>query len=390
MYNAGSKQVYPPMSGTDNTWIEIDRDALVSNTTAFKALLSPDCALMVVVKANAYGHGLETAAPVIAARADWLGVNSLEEALSLEKLALGKPILILGYTPLEQLSTVVKHGFRQVVFRRDAVRELSRAAQENRRAARVHVKVETGTHRLGVPRFDLGMFLQDVRHAPGLDVEGVYTHYANIEDTLDPSFALLQLGKFREALELMRRAGLRPRIVHSAASSGVILYEETHFSMVRVGIGAYGIWPSRETRIAARERGQEMTLKPVLTWKTRIVQVKNVPSGEYVGYGLTYQASRTIRLAVLPVGYYDGYDRKLSNSGRALVRGRSVPVVGRVAMNMMMLDVTEVGAEEGDEVVLLGRQGGAQVSAEEVAEKTGTIPYETLSRLHPSIPRVLV
>ena len=160
--------------------------------------------------------------------------------------------------------------------------------------------------------------------------------------------------------------------------------------MVRVGIGAYGLWPSRETRIAARERGREISLKPALTWKSRIVQIKNVTVGEYVGYGLTYQATRTMRLAVVPVGYYEGYSRKLSGSGRALVKGQPVAVVGRVAMNMTMFDVTEVDAEEGDEIALLGRQGDAEVSAEEIAEKTGTIPYETLSRIHPNIPRVLV
>jgi alanine racemase len=345
---------------------------------------------MVVVKANAYGHGFDLTAGAVAAHVDWLGVNSVDEALELAGLDLGKPILIMGYTPLERLATVVEHGFRQVVFRRDVVRELGHAAAKMGKAAPVHVKIETGTNRLGVPWFDLAMFSEELQNTPGVEVEGVYTHFANIEDTLDPSFAMRQLQRFREALEIVEPLGLRPDLVHAAASAGVLLYPETHFSMVRVGIGAYGIWPSRETRIAARERGREISLRPALTWKSRIAQIKNVTVGEYVGYGLTYQATRTMRLAVVPVGYYEGYDRKLSSSGRAVVRGQTVAVVGRVAMNMTMFDVTEVEAEEGDEVVLIGRQGEAEIPAEEIAEKTGTIPYETLSRIHPSIPRILV
>jgi alanine racemase len=375
---------------THNTWVEIDKEALLSNAAAIRSAMSSDCALMVVVKSNAYGHGLETVASAVAEKADWFGVNTLEEAMVVEKLDLGLPIAILGHTPLEKLAGVVEHGFRQVLFRVDAARALSQAAGRIGKNAIVHIKIETGTHRLGVPLFELEAFLQEVTALPGLDIEGIYTHFANIEDTLDPSYAQLQLKRFREALDVAKRAGIEPLVVHTAASAGVILYPETHFSMVRVGIGTYGIWPSRETRIAARAANREIDLTPVATWKARLAQIKTVVAGDYVGYGLTFQAPRTMRLAIVPVGYYEGYDRKLSNSGRALVRGRSVPVVGRVAMNMMMVDVTEVGAEADDEVVLLGRQGDAVISADEIAEKTGTISYEVASRIHPDIPRVLV
>jgi alanine racemase len=159
------------------------------------------------------------------------------------------------------------------------------------------------------------------------------------------------------------------------------------FTLVRVGIGTYGIWPSRETQLAARERGRQISLSPVLTWKTRVAQVKQIRAGDFIGYGLTYQASRPMQVAVLPVGYYDGYDRKLSNSGRALIHGKPVPVIGRVAMNMTMLDVTDAGAQVDDEVVLIGRQGTAEIRAEEVAEKIGSIPYEVLARINPLLPR---
>ncbi len=365
------------MSGS---WIEIDRKALESNVDAFRAVITPGCALMVVVKANAYGHGLEVVAPVVAKKADWLGVNSLEEALALEKLGIRLPVVILGHTPLEQLVTVVGHRFRQVVFRLDQLYALADAARHAGRDALVHIKIETGTNRLGVSTRDLKGFFRVLTGLSGLEVEGIYTHFANIEDTLDPAFAKLQLERFHEALQIAEKAGIQPRIVHSAATAGILLYPETHFSMVRLGIGTYGIWPSRETRIAARERGREISLEPALTWKTRVAQIKEVAAGDYVGYGLTYQATRKMKLAVIPTGYYDGYDRKLSNSGRALIHGRSVSVVGRVAMNMTMLDVTEADSAEDDEVVLLGRQEEAEITAEEIAEKTQTIPYEFLAR----------
>lgn len=369
------------------SWIEIDRVRLESNLSAFREVLDPKTAMMVVVKANAYGHGLAEVAPLVADRADWLGVNALDEALTLAGLGITKPIAILGYTPPERSGEVIEHGFRQVVFRLDVVERLSEAARKGGAEARIHIKVETGTNRLGIPVSDLEGFLDQIRKLPGITVEGLYTHFANIEDTLDPSFAEFQLQRFRQAVAIASRVGVDPPCVHAAATAGVLLYPETHFSMVRVGIGAYGIWPSRETRLAARERGKEISLAPVLSWKARIAQVKDVAAGDYIGYGLTYQARRPMRAAVIPIGYYDGLDRQLSNAGRVLVRGQPAPLVGRVAMNMVVLDVTATDAAADEEVVFIGRQGEAEIRVEELAEKSGTIAYETLSRIHPALPR---
>jgi len=346
--------------------------------------------LMTVVKANAYGHGLTAVAPLVAPATDWFGVNSLEEALSLSRLGIEKPILIMGHTPSGDAETLVRAGFRQVVYRPDALAALAAAAQKTGLAARIHLKIETGTHRQGVALSELPSFAEAIAGMPGLTVEGAYTHFANIEDTLDPSYAQLQLARFREALDLLSGLGVRPSFLHAAATAGAVLYPETHFDLIRVGVGAYGIWPSRETRLAARERGRTISLAPVLTWKSRLVQVKTVAAGGFVGYGLTFQANRPMRLGVVPVGYFDGYDRGLSNSGRALVGGKPAPVVGRVAMNMMAIDVTDTEAREDDEVVLLGRQGASEIAAEELAEKVGTIPYEILSRINPLLPRSLV
>jgi alanine racemase len=300
-----------------------------------------------------------------------------------------KPTIILGHTPLDQLEYAVHHGHRQVLYRLDVAKALSDCARKLQTTARVHLKIETGTNRQGIAPGDLELFLTELQKLPSIEVEGAYTHFANIEDTLDPSFAQAQFRRFQEAVATLHRSGIRPGYLHASATAGALLYPEMDFNMVRIGIGAYGIWPSRETQIASRERGRQAGLAPVLTWKTRVVQVKEVAAGSYVGYGLSYRAIRPLKLAVLPIGYYDGYDRRLSNSARALIRGQAVPVVGRVAMNMTMLDVTDVAAELDDEVVLLGRQQDAEIRVEELAEKIGTIPYEVLARINASIPRIL-
>jgi alanine racemase len=370
------------------TWIEIDTSAARHNIDAFRGILPTGTALMVVVKANAYGHGLEVYAPIAAENADWLGVNGLDEALAIRALGIQKPVAILGYTDPAQLDVVVANDFRQVVYRTDIAAGLSKAAKNRNTSARIHLKLETGTNRQGVPLGELPELVRQIRGMPGLIIEGAYTHFANIEDTLDPSFAERQLDKFRDALKVLEQEGVRLTQIHAAATAGTLLYPETGFTMIRLGIGAYGIWPSRETQLAARERGRRITLIPAMTWKTRVAQIKTVEAGEHVSYGLTYQASHRMQVAVLPIGYYDGYDRKLSNCGRVLIRGRAVPVIGRVAMNMTMVDVTDVPAQPDDEVVLLGRQGNAEIRAEELAEKIGTIAYEVVSRINPRIPRI--
>ena len=374
----------------NGSWIEVSESRLLQNLETFRSVIGADTNLMVVVKSNAYGHGLETVARAIGDRTDWFGVDALEEARVVDEVAPGKPILILGRSKLEHASEIVQRDFRQVIYRRDMAEALSSAAGQQGKRAHIHLKVETGTNRQGIPMAELAEFAQSVARLPHAEIEGVYTHFANIEDTQDTSFAQMQLARFNEALGQLRNVDVEPQQVHGAATAGILLYPEIHFTMVRLGIGAYGVWPSRETQVAARKRGRRVTLQPVITWKTQIAQLKKIDAGEYVGYGLSFQAGRPTALAIIPVGYYEGYDRKLSNAGRALIQGKYVPVVGRVAMNMTMLDVTDVNAELDDEVVLLGCQGDTQITADELADKMGTISYEVLSRINPLLERKLV
>lgn len=376
------------------TWVEIDRAALVHNARALRSRVAP-AALMAVVKGNAYGHGQREVTNALRGEVDWFGVNSLAEAELLRAEGHAGPVLILGHTPPVAADAVVRGGFRQVVYDEAGAASLAAAAERGGRVAPVHLEIETGTNRLGVRPASAAALAAAVRARPSLSLEGAYAHFANVEDSLDDSFAERQLARFREVVADVERGGPLP-LKHAAATAAAVLYARTRFDLVRAGIGLYGLWPSTVTERAAREAGLELDLRPVLAWKTRVAHLNDVPLGETIGYGCAYYASQPRRVATLPVGYYEGLDRGLSGlgpegGGVVLVGGRPAPIVGRVAMNMCMIDVTRVpGVRVGDEVVLLGRQGEARASAEGMAERLGTINYEVVTRIAAGVPRVVV
>jgi len=373
-----------------NTWIEVDATAIASNVRVFRDLVGPDRVLTAVVKSEAYGHGLLPVAEVaLRAGADWLGVFDVAEGLELRGNGVDAPIIVLGPFRAAQLDRALAAGLRLTVASADAARLLASHPQGS--GTRAHLKVETGTHRQGLDVDELPAAVDLLRGA-GVEIEGVYTHYADIEDTTDHSFAERQRVRFEQCLARLAELGVDPPMPHTACTAAAILFEETYFAMVRVGIGLYGLWPSRETLVSANTLGRNrLGLRPVMTWKTRVAQVKSVESGQYVGYGRTFRTTRRIELAVLPLGYADGYDRGLSGAAHALVRGVRAPVLGRVCMNMIMVDVTDVqGAAAGDEVVLLGRQGDEVITAEDLARLAGTINYEIVTRAAPGAPRILV
>jgi len=253
----------------------------------------------------------------------------------------------------------------------------------------VHLKIETGLHRQGFREEELEELCARLAASEHLEVEGVYTHFANIEDTTDHSYAYAQMGRFTRALARLADLGLEPPLVHASCSAAGILFPETHHRLLRVGISLYGHWPSRETRVSAHASGRDrLDLWPALSWKTRVTHVKEVKAGGLVGYGCSWKAESDTRLGVLPIGYYDGFDRRLGNA-YVLVRGRRAPVRGRVMMNHCLVDLGHIPAAcRGDEVVLIGRQGEEEITAELLAEQIGTINYEVLARLAPHLPRV--
>ena len=375
------------------SWVEISRRALTNNVARFKSRLGPDVRLAAVVKSNAYGHGLVEASRVmIEAGADWLAVNSVEEAALLRDAGVQAPLLSLAYIPLAYLEEAVTLDLRLTVYNRETIDRLGTIAGRMNRRTRIHIKVETGTNRQGVRGEELVALAQAAGRHPHLILEGLSTHYANIEDVTEHQFAELQLSNFLEACRLLEAEGISVAVKHTACTAAALLFPQTFFNLARVGIGLYGLWPSKETRISALQAGIALNdLEPALTWKTRVAQIKTVPAGATIGYGCTDLATQDTRLAVLPVGYYEGYDRKLSSVGYVLIRGRRAPVRGRVCMNMIMADVTSIpGAALEDEAVLLGRQGEDLISAETLAGRIGTINYEVVARINPLLPRIVV
>ncbi|MGD9894522.1 MAG: alanine racemase, partial [Dehalococcoidia bacterium] len=351
--------------------------------------------LAAVVKGNAYGHGMTEVAATIEPAVDWFAVNSVDEARALHDDGRTKPILIMGATIPERCDEVVAGGFRQVVVNCESVKALAAAAARHGVRARVHVEVETGTNRLGVRPDECVRFISFIRTLPDLELEGVYTHFANIEDSLDSSYAEQQLTRYQQTLGRIEAAGPIP-IKHTAASAAAMLYPQTHFNLLRMGVGLYGLWPSPLTRQASESAGRALELRPVLSWKTRVVHLNDVPMGETVGYGCTYYVSQPRRIATVPIGYYEGLDRGLSSRGpdsvaSMVVRGCPAPIVGRISMDMTTIDVSRIpNVAVGDEVVVIGEQAGTQATADTMAHALDTINYEIVTRIGTSLPRVVV
>ena len=374
-------------------WVELDSAAAGHNLRELRKCTADGVKLCAVIKSNAYGHGMSQMIELLDG-ADWFAVNSLEEGLELRSLGVTRPVLVVGYIPLSGLASAVDAGLSLTVFNRATIEELGRVGGEDpaRAGAKVHVKVETGTGRQGVMMGELESFVDLVRSFDSIEFEGMSTHFANIEDTLNHSYAEMQLESFHKAIDLVCSRGPRPPIIHSACSAASILFPETHFDMLRTGVSVYGLWPSRETYLSALSGGGHVPdLRPVLTWKTRVVQLKILPPGSCIGYGCTYKTSRETTVAVLPIGYADGYDRALGNRAHVLVHGRRAPVLGRICMNVIMVDVSDIpGVELEDEVVLLGQDGEESIPAEMMAEWAGTINYEVVTRISPFLDRKTV
>ena len=377
------------MTAMHSSWREVSEAALRHNVKTLKALVGEQ-RLGVVVKADAYGHGLAAVAPIaVSAGADWLVTNFAHEARAVRALAGCEqvPLYICGTVFAHEADVVAEARARVLVYDVDVARALDAASRARGVVTPVHIKIETGTHRQGLMIDDAVALARALSALPGLLLEGIATHFADIEDTTDHRFADAQWQGLVDAREAFREAGHPSLIVHAANSAATILERKTHGDLVRAGIASYGLWPSKETLTAFRERAPTGTrapeLMPVLAWRALLAQVKDVPAGAYVGYGRTWRTTRPSKIAIVPVGYFEGYDRRLSNVAHMLVRGVRAPVRGRVCMNMSMIDVTDVsGAAAGDVVTLLGSDGDERVSAEQLAGWMNTIHYEAVSRIH--------
>lgn len=371
------------------SYIEIARDNLVHNFTSVRSLAKPGAKVAAVIKANAYGHGQNEIAKILENHADYFQVDDIEELRLLRQVST-KPTLVLGYVAKEDLAEAVDLGAVLGIYDEERLFLLDRMATGLKRRIPVHIKIDAALGRQGVLLAEMGNFISALKRVQGIEVDGVYSHFANIEDTADFSHAQKQIDFFQRACRMLREGGISGFKTHISASSGVMVYESSlgESDIIRPGIALYGMWPSEDLR--AKYEGEGLELRPVMRWVSHLAQVKKIPKGYSVGYGLTFVASRQTKIGIVPQGYSDGFDRGLSNCGEVLVHGRRCPVIGRVAMNMFAVDLTGIEeAQAEDEVVLLGDQITSKITAEEVAEKIGTINYEITTRISPLLPRIL-
>jgi len=360
----------------------VDLDALCWNFRQIRSQVGPQVKILSMVKANGYGHGARAIATALAAEgSDAFGVATVEEGIELRQTGINTPILVLAGAYPEQIDQFFDHRLTPVVHDLDGLGQLDAAVHRCHRSLHVHLKIDTGMGRLGLLAADIDSWLPIIKRLKALKIEGVFSHFSHAE-SVEGDYTRRQLRIFQAVIDRLRSRGIEPSVVHLANSAATITLPAAYFDMVRPGLMLYGIYPSPSM-------ANQIALKPVLAWKTSVVQVKEVPAGTSISYGQTFITQRKSQIATLPLGYADGYPRLLSNRGEVLVKGKRAPVVGRVCMDLTMIDVTDIGEiRQGDEVVLLGRQGDAEISADEMAAWSNTISYEILTSIGARVTRI--
>lgn len=369
------------------TWLEIDKLAVAHNFQVLKERLSKPCLTLGVVKSNAYGHGLiDFSQQLISLGVDWLGVDSITEGLALRRAGIKLPILILGYTLPSLLPQARQEDCSVTISSWENLHAWSALPLEQR--PKVHLKIDTGMTRQGFMANEWSQVFQFWQTQAGdSSLHGLYTHLAAAKNPSFPQFTQQQLEAFAEACRLAQRFGQQP-LRHAAATAGTLVFPESQLDMVRLGIGLYGLWPAA----AVREfLGDHLLLKPVLSWRSLIAEIKLVPQGAAVGYDGVEKMWRESRLAIVPIGYWHGFDRRLSSIGHVLINGRRVRVIGRVSMDMIVIDITDVpDVKVGQTVTLLGQDGDQEITADELAALLETSCYEIVTRLNPLMKKILV
>ncbi len=361
------------------TFAVVSLSRLRANLAAIKSHVAP-ARVMPILKANAYGHGLEAVARCLDAQADAFGVALVEEGIALRRLGIEKPILVTGGTWTRQIPLFLEHRLTLTVPSLARLEDVEQAAAAAHTRARVHLKIDTGMERIGVHHYSAEGLLAAAARAPHVEVEGIYTHFANA-DHAELAHARLQLERFSEVLRFYERRSLPLPLRHAANSAAILRLPESHLDFVRPGILLYGVYPyaGAPTTVAVR---------PALSWRSRVVYFKVVEAGSPVSYGSIWQSDHRVRMVTVPVGYGDGYFRSMSNRAEVILRGQRYPQVGRICMDQIMVNIEWGSAYNGDEVVLIGEQGKARVTVEELAEWAGTIPYEILTAINGRVPRL--
>ncbi|NIO68966.1 MAG: alanine racemase, partial [Anaerolineae bacterium] len=364
------------------TWAEVDLDAIAHNARGLKERAGEETELMAVVKANAYGHGaVPVARTALENGASRLAVNRTLEGVELRQAGLTAPILILGYSLPSEAETIVRWDLTPTVTTVEGALALSALSDRQGKVTPIHIKVDTGMGRFGLLPDEVVAFVRRIAELPGLKLEGLFTHFA-VADLADKTYTRRQFDLYMWVVRQLEEAGFAIPLKHVANSAATLDLPEMHLDMVRCGIALYGLRPSDEVEPA-------IPLKPAMALKSRVARVRTLPPGSSISYGCTYTTTRPTPVALVPVGYGDGYHRILSNKGSVLIGGKRAPIVGRVCMDQFVVDVTGIeGVRQDDEVVVFGRQGEEEISAEEVAALAGTINYEVVTSILPRVTRV--
>jgi alanine racemase len=371
------------------TWAEVSLDNIAHNIKKIRGLIKPQTKLMAVVKADAYGHGVYEVSKVLLQNgADAFAVAFMDEAIQLRKYGINVPVLILGYTPVELAVDIVDYDLIPSIYNFSMAKAVSNAAMKRNKISKIHVKIDTGMSRIGFVYQDDEKVKEqtiksilDIATMPNIEIEGIFTHFS-CADGKDETLTFLQFERFMEIVKRLKEAGLNIPIKHVCNSAATMRYPHMHLDMVRVGIAAYGVYPSEEME-------KSIKLLPAMQLKTTLINIKKVPANTPVGYGATYCTKEETIIGTIPIGYADGYSRLLSNKAEVIIRQKRVPIVGTICMDQCMINLSKVNnISVEDEVTVFGIDGAAQVSIEEVASWMGTINYELLCVIGKRVPRV--
>ncbi|MDD5721321.1 MAG: alanine racemase [Candidatus Pacebacteria bacterium] len=371
------------------SYTELSKRNLIHNIKQFKNLAKKGTQFSVAIKGNAYGHGQNEVAQILEPYVDYFQVDSFEELRLLRKVS-KKKVLVLGYIQKLNLLEAVKLSCILTVFSIQQIKHISAMADILKIKQEIHLPVDAYLGREGFLLDELPKVFGEIKKCKFIKLTGIYAHFANIEDTSNFTHAQKQIKEYQKALKLAEKFNFKNLQTHISATSGLLAYETGKgiHPIIRLGIGVYGMWPSENLKLLYKNK---INLKPVFTWKTKIAQIKIMPSGRTIGYGLTYKTKKETKIAIIPQGYADGFDRGFSNNGVVLIKGTRCKILGRVSMNMFTVDVSHLkGVRMEDEVVLLGKQGKSEITAEEMAKRINTINYEMTTRISALLPRIIV
>ena len=371
------------------SYIGLSKKNLVSNLLALKSVAKKGTTISIAIKGNAYGHGQNKISKILEPFVGYFQVDSVSE-LELLRSSSKKKAFLFGYVQKSDLQKAIRLGCILSVFSLEELRAIEQIARKFKTIQEVHVPVDAYLGREGFLPSKLSDFFKALKMCKNVKLTGIYAHFANIEDTNNFTHAKRQIDEYTRAIQIAEGFGFKNLQTHISATSGLLVYEKGSGinPIVRLGVGVYGLWPSQHIEFQYKNK---LKLSPVLSWKTKIAQVKTLPAGHTVGYGLAHRVFKSTKIAVVPIGYADGYDRGLSNKGEVLIGGKKCKILGRVAMNMFVVDVNKVkGVKTEDEVVLIGRQGKQEITAEEMAEKIETINYEVVTRISALTPRLII